>query len=203
MQVLAMARVASRILISLVTTAVAVLLGTGIAAACSCALSSVEEQVEAADVVARVLVTRVERPDDPSSAALATYTARTSTVWKGEVPAEFTFTSAAYGESCGIEGIDEGADIVLFAHGAREFSTTVCSGTAIATEELVLSVSDLLGDGVEPAAAEPVPEAPGDEEGWLLPAGIAVLAGIGVILVYTRRYLRNKAERAASDDDQS
>lgn len=189
-----MTRVGVRVLVSIIVQVVAVLVGAGVAAACSCALATVEEQADNADVIARVLVTQVDRPADPqSSADPVVYTAQTALVWQGELPAEFTFTSAFSGVSCGLEGVEEGHDILLFATmEAGQATTTLCSGTSAATEERIAEVTDLLGEPVVPANAESVPEVPGSERGWLFPAAIAAVAGLGVVAVYVRRHRRDR-----------
>lgn len=163
-----------------------------------------------ADVIARVVVTSVERPQEVrSSADPVTYTALASAVWKGEVASAYVFVSALEGASCGLEGIEEGAEIVLFAtsHGDGinepadgQYASNLCSGTGPATEELVAELTGLLGDPQEPVGAETVPDVPGSETGWFLPAGIAVLAGFGVIAVYIRRYRRDHAPEPLDED---
>lgn len=196
-----MTRVGVRVLGSIIVQIVAVLVGAGVAAACSCALATVEEQADHADVIGRVVVTQVDRPADPeSSADSVVYTAQTAQVWKGDLPAEFTFTSALSGASCGLEGVEEGHDILLFAKlEAGQATTTLCSGTSAATEERVAEVTDLLGEPTVPASAESVPEVPGSESGWIFPAAIAVLAGLGVVAVYLRRHRRNRAVEVAEE----
>lgn len=186
-----MARVVARLLSVLVTGIVVVLLGTGVAAACSCALSSLEEQVEFADVVARVVVEDIGGPADPASSAdPVTYTVAASAVWKGDVESRFTFTSALSGASCGLEGIQQGQDLLLLATSEADgLTSSMCSGTAVATEEQVAALTDLLGDPTPPVGGAAVPEVTGSGGGWLLPAGIAVVAGIGVVAVYVRRRL--------------
>lgn len=192
-----MARVVARLLSVLVTGIVAALLGAGVAAACSCAFASIEEQVEFADVVARVVVEDIDGPANPSSSAdPVTYTVAASAVWKGDVQSRFTFTSALSGVSCGLEGIQQGQDLLLFATVEGDaLTSSMCSGTAVATEEQVAALSELLGDPAAPVGGAAVPEVTGSGGGWLLPAGIAVVAGLGVAAVYVRRRL------PARDDD--
>ena len=101
----------------LLVTMFAALVATSSASACSCALASVDEYVEYADVVARVVVEDIELPEgEPySSNDPATYTLRPTHLWKGDISGVFTVFSAVSGASCGLEGIAEGDDIVVFS----------------------------------------------------------------------------------------
>jgi len=183
-----MTRVVARLLSALVTGIVAVLLGAGLAAACDCADLSWEEQVEQADVIARVVIEDIGDPVSPGDPV--TYTVAASTVWKGDVESRFAFMSYLDGASCGLEGLQQGQDLLLFAiDGEGGLGASSCGGTTVATEEQVAALTDLLGDPAPPVGGAAVPEVTGSGGGWLLPAGIAVVAGIGVVAVYVRRRL--------------
>ena len=196
-----MTRVGVRALLVLVAGLLAALLGAGPAAACSCADLSLEEQVDSADVVARVLVDRVEQPRVDGGRVV--YHVSATRVWKGDVPMRFSFLSEQYGASCGLEGVLEGQDLLLFARGGGEglpsqepavLTSSLCSGTEVATAGLVAQLTGLLGEGAVPVDGGD--EQPGNETGlgwgWLLPAGVAVLAAIGLVLVLVRRRPRRR-----------
>lgn len=191
-----MTRAVARLLSALVTGIVAVLLGAGVAAACDCADLPLEEQAAQADVIARVVVEEIDSPENPSSSAdPVTYTVAASAVWKGDVASRFTFSSALSGASCGLEGIQQGQDLLLFATEAADgLTSSLCSGTSVATEEQVAALTDLLGEPAAPVGGAAVPEVTGAGGGWLLPAGIAVVAGVGVVAVYVRRRLPSPAD---------
>lgn len=178
------------------------------ALACSCALLTTQEYVDNADVVARVTVERIELPQGGtvSSNDATTYRVQPTHLWKGDVAGVFTVFSAVSGASCGLEGITEGSDIVLFAYEASDgilpddlegLQTDLCSGTAPADAALVAEVTDVLGDGKPVDAAsedEGAPDADSDELGgdavgvwWALGAGgVVLLAGALWLVVRTR-----------------
>lgn len=172
------------------------LLGVGVAAACDCAELTIEQQVDGADVVARVSVENIDRSAVlNSSADPVTYTVVAARVWKGDAPARFSFTSALDGASCGIEGIEEGQELLLFAHqGDEGLTSSLCSGTTVATEEVVAQVTAHMGEGSMPEGVAEDVTAPGLERGWGLPIAIAVLAALAAAAIYARRYLRRRRE---------
>lgn len=190
----------------------ATILASTVAAACSCALLTTREYVEQADVVARVIIERIEPPppsEISSSADPATYTLRPTRVWKGGIDGTFTVESAVSGASCGLEFIAEGDDVILFANDSGDgLTASLCGGTARTSDQLLAEVEDVLGEGralsVLPPAESSTPESSGNpadpdatvEAGgsnavWLAVAGGAA-AGllVAVILVVRGRRWR-------------
>lgn len=146
----------ARLLLSSLAGVFAVVLGTSVAAACSCAELTTAEHVENADVVARVIVERIDMPDErgTNTGDPAIYTVRPTHVWKGDVADTFSIATASSGASCGLEGFREGSDIVLFATYLgddlpvdTDLSADLCGGTAVASDPLVAEVTSLLGEG--------------------------------------------------------
>lgn len=196
-----MVRVGVRVLLCLATSLLITVATTGYAGACSCADLGLEEQVESADVVARVNVDKVDQPQGDNG--LVTYHVSTTVVWKGEVPMRFSFVSARDGASCGLEGLTEGRDLLLFARAGGDglpsrspaaLSSDLCSGTTLANAERVAQITDLLGEGTLPTQEEPptqgTPASWWLESGWGPPAIVA----ISVVAVIVRRRLRGQRE---------
>lgn len=129
----------------------ATILASSVAAACSCAFSTTPEHVDRADVVARVIIERIEPPppsEITSSADLATYILRPTRVWKGDIDGIFTVESAVSGASCGLEFIADGDDVILFATDFGDgLAADLCGGTAKTSDELRAEVEDVLGEG--------------------------------------------------------
>lgn len=167
----------------------AMVLGTSVAVACSCVEMSTAEHVEEADVVARVIVEHVNMPvAGATDGQLASYTMRPTHVWKGDVISQFKVSSEPDGAACGLEGILEGQELVVFANVVEEtFSANLCGGTAPASEALVAEVSEAAGPGVA------VDADPGDRPGeWVLPtltaaAAVALIGGVGALWWYGSR----------------
>lgn len=173
-----------RLLTGLFVGVLSLLLGTGVAAGCSCVGQTTAEQVAAADVVARVVVERVSIPDmEASTGQMASYKLLPSYVWKGDVVSQFTVVSEPDGASCGLEGISEGDDVVVFATLVNESLTaSLCGGTAQASDAFVAELLDVVGHG------KAIDAVPGDEAGaWIVPT-VSALAGVvlvgGVLIVF-------------------
>lgn len=170
----------ARLFAGLAVGLLALLVGTGVAAACSCAEATLSEHMADADVVARVVVEKVKIPEEgASSEQEASYTMRPTYVWKGDVVSQFKVNSAVTGAECGLEGIVEGDDIVVFAQQSEEgFTANVCGGATRATDAFVAQMLDEVGTGV--AVDADVEDKPGE---WVIPAvagavALAVVAGL-------------------------
>ncbi len=178
------AKTSARLLTGILAALVALILPSATAVACSCAVMTTSEHVDNADVVARVIVERVNIPNmEANEDQLATYTFRPIHVWKGDVVSQFKVVSEPTGAACGLEGITEGSDLVVFATREDEgLSADLCGGTTTANEALVAELVDVVGAGVA------VDTEPDDEPGsWVWPAVTAVVAlGLvgGVLLTW-------------------
>ncbi len=164
---------ATRFIGTLAATLLATLLSSSLAVACSCVEQTTAEHAAVADLVARVTVERVNIPESgATSDQLAVYTMRPTHVWKGDIVSQFKLSSEANGASCGLEGIAEGQDLVLFAQESEEgWTANLCGGTTMASEPLVAELLDAVGPGV------PVDADPGDKPGeWIWPTVTAVSA---------------------------
>lgn len=178
-----------RTVLAFVTGLVVAVLGSGVAAACSCPVGTAEEHAEWASVVALVHVDRMELPNSGFSGADVVYQVTASRAWKGDVPLRFSFVSAQSGASCGLEGITEGQDLLLFARlgeGDR-LTASLCGGTSAASEALVAEITALLGEGTVPidTGEQPASALPG----WILPVTIGAVIAAGVVTVLVRRRL--------------
>lgn len=170
--------------------------GAPAAMACSCADLSTAEAGKLADLVASGTVTTVQRGPGSSSGERVFYTLAVDKSFKGEAWQTTTVTSAASGASCGVQGIDEGDDIVLFAsESPGGWTTTLCDGTAPASPALLQEVEKALGagkapqEGTDPKAARA--EGSGESAPRLFGAaaiGFMVAAAVaGVVLARQRR----------------
>lgn len=189
-----MARAGVRALLCLVAGLVVPVLAAGPALACSCADLSLEEQVEAAEVVAQVVVNRTDQP--PMAGGYVTYYVSTTRVWKGDIPLRFSFLSPQQGPSCGLDGVPAGRELLLLARPGDTgpptedrgaLVTYSCDGTGTATADRIADVTALLGEGAVPIdPGDPPPAEPG---AWGLPVGVAVVAVAGVLafLLWRRR----------------
>ncbi len=173
----------ARLVAGVLATLMALVLATAVSAACSCAPRTTAEHVAEADVVARVVVERVSIPDlEANDRQLATYTFRPTYVWKGDVVSLFKVDSEPTGGACGLEGIQEGSELVVFAtQSADGLAANLCGGTAPASERLVGDLLDVIGTGVA------IDAEPGEEPGtWVWPAitGLAAVLIVGGAVVY-------------------
>lgn len=87
------------------------------AMACSCATFTTEQAFKRADVVATGVLRDIQEPPAAtmrSSTDPVTYTATVESTYKGRPSEELVFTSALYGASCGLEGMEEGERYVFF-----------------------------------------------------------------------------------------
>ena len=160
------------------------------ASACSCAMTSLQDRVDDADVVLRGVVTAVDHPWWRwSSATPMTYTVAVTHVWRGGDEGSVTATTAGEEASCGLPGLTEGQDVIIAGraeHGAVAIGLCGASGTA--TPERVAAVIEVLGEGnpVTPETGRPGPSTP-----VLVGVGAGiVLLGVGVVVVVRRRRSR-------------
>ncbi len=149
------------VVIALLVGMVPALAVAGPAWACSCAMATTAEHVERADVVARGVVTGIDRSRVAgSSTDPVLTTVRVSHVWKGPQQPEFVVSSEASGASCGLELNTVGQEIILFAQSEGSgWTANLCNGTAPAASELAGEVEQALGVGttVSPAPSSPTP----------------------------------------------
>lgn len=174
---------AVRLLVGTLACLLTLVLGCSVAVACSCEGRSTAENAADADLVARVVVESATIPDgDANDEQRAAYTMRPTYVWKGDVVSQFKVWSEPGGDACGLEGIAEGQDLVVFAMQEDEgWSATLCGGTAPATDALVAELLDVVGPGVA------VDAAPGDKPGeWIWPTvtAVAAVAIVGGVLFF-------------------
>lgn len=165
--------------------------------ACDCAVLSTAEYGEAAELVAEGVVVGVDRPANPSSSAEdATYTVELTRVWKGPDAQHVAVLSAIDGASCGIEGIDEGSVIALFAHADGEAWRTVsCDGTRPMDDAAAAELTSALGEPVKvnPAVATPDPQpAPAEDRTNLLYIGLGA-AGVALVVLAVIAWSRQRA----------
>ena len=144
------------------------------ASACSCAMGTVKDHVGRADLIARATVTAIDRAAVGSSSGdPVVYVLSTFKVWKGPTDAVLHVQAAASGESCGLEGIAVGDELIVFATVSSAemgkvvapWSANLCGGTAAATPALADEVAVALGVagstvGPTPSAAPVVPSTP-------------------------------------------
>lgn len=173
----------ARFLTGLLVGMLGLLLGTGVAVACDCAALTISEYFADADVVARVVVEGVTMPEGESNPEqMASYTVRPTYVWKGDVVSQFEVNSAVSDTECGLGGIIEGDDLVLFARQSEEgFTASSCGGTAPGSQALVAKMLDEVGTGV---AVDALPD---DKPGaWVVPAvtGAIALTVVGGLVLW-------------------
>ncbi len=166
----------ARLLAGAILTLFSLLLSTSVAAACSCAEMDMAQKVDGADVVARVIVEKsavAEREDGGEHVLL---TVRPLHVWKGDVVSKFPLTTALESEECGLGLIEEGTDLLLFAHESEgQYSAERCAGTSDASESVMAELIEAAGPG---KGIDPVV---GDEPGaFVWPA---ITAAVAVVLV--------------------
>lgn len=182
----------ARLLLVAVSGVLALLLGTSVAAACSCVEKTTAEHVAEADLVARVIVELVNMPvEGNTDGQPATYTLRPTYVWKGDVVSQFKVASEPNGAACGLEGISEGQDLVVFADETPDggWSANLCGGTAPASEALVVELRDAAGPGV---ALDTDPA--GKPGSWVWPTVASAAAVLLLWAVIHRWWVRPRRE---------
>lgn len=141
-------------LAALVLGAGLALLGSAPAFACSCAMLSLDEYTEHADVVFAGTLTDIDEPRRlpvVSSAEESRYTFEVDAVYAGD-PAPVTRVGSAWsGASCGLEGMQVGERYVVFAYVHDEgLAASLCGGTGPASPRLEGQVSNALGPATLP-----------------------------------------------------
>jgi hypothetical protein len=143
------------------------------AAACTCGVRSLPEQIEAASVVFTGTVSRIVSASGSQASVAFEVTAR----YKGDVGRRVTVATALDGAACGVPFATETTYVVFTTGGPNALETNVCTGT---TDD----VGVVAGLSPLETFAGPNGELPGDEPGSRsLPIGSAaglvtlVLAG--------------------------
>lgn len=125
--------------------------------ACSCAISGPAQYVEYADTIFTGTLTAVEEapPDEDgviSSMDPTVYTFEPDQVLEGDVASTAEVSSARYGASCGLEGLQSGETYLVFANDRRgALEANLCGGTQPADDAIVDRVWELTGPH-DPAA---------------------------------------------------
>jgi hypothetical protein len=194
---------------AVIGTGMLVVGGAGTALACSCAMASTADYVDYADVVVTGTLTNIELPPEGpviSSGDPVTYTVQVEQTFKGDPQSELTFTSARYGASCGLEGMQVDRRYTFFLNGdGDQLFGSLCSGTQPATGAFDVKLAHIAGPPVEAAGnlppADPSAQAAVDGDdatadsaipAWVyaaLAGGVVVLVGG---LVGWRRYLAHE-----------
>jgi hypothetical protein len=139
-------------------------LGAEPAAACSCVIRSVAEQVQDADVV---VTGRLVRQEADRQGVVLSFVG--SERYKGDVSPGFEVETSAQSSACGLSGMTEGQRYVVFLQQeGGTLSASSCGGTARARPGLVDQVEAVAGPGTSftlppPGAAEEVVEEVVDE----------------------------------------
>lgn len=162
--------------VTLLTVPLAVaglVLGTaGPAAACSCVTADTAEFVRMAEVVFRGTLTGRDGPDEvggwSSSTDPVVYTFEVAEVFEGEVAATAEVSSAVLGASCGLEGMEDGREYLVFAGHDDLFGketdvlhANLCGGTGGAGDARVAEVEEITGPGRPPAGDPATPTSAG------------------------------------------
>jgi hypothetical protein len=186
-----------RLLIALLLACPAVVLFQPTAqAACSCRAGNVQTSADRADVVFSGLLDRQSTgPTGPSGSRQTTYEITAERVFKGAVTTANVDVVSPRG-GCGLGPLQPDRRYVFFVtESSAEFMTDRCSGTGVASADLVRRVERVLGEGedvssppaTEPPAAEFTKVANAEPEtlGRLIAPGAAlVIVGLlGLLLV--------------------
>ncbi len=154
-----------------------------VAAACDCDTFTLQEQVDSADVVARVVVEASKVVDHEEGGEQVVLTVRPTHVWKGEVVSKFTVMTAVDEPECGLGALEEGTDLLLFADELDgKYSADRCGGTTGASESVVAALREVAGPGesIDPVA--------GDQPGAFVWPTITAIAAVvlvaGVVVVW-------------------
>ncbi len=159
------------------------------ASACSCIVSTTQEKADRAELVGQGTVVGVERPADVVSSEDGTvYTIELDRIWKGDATTRIEVQSPTSSASCGLEGLTEGMEIVLFAgHGdsygeqTAGWHANVCGGTGPVDEQVTADLDEALGAPRTPAEGPESPQAErpdGASGGALAPLGLIAASGL-------------------------
>lgn len=147
------------IAVAFVVLGITVVGGASPAFACSCAAGTLRDHADGADVVFRGTLVAVTPPaDSTASDALVTYDIQARTAFKGSVEYATQVVSAASGASCGLEGMQVGAEYVFFATGTTPpFQASLCGGTERVTPDRLTKIEKVLGEGTDIEVPPPPP----------------------------------------------
>lgn len=167
------------------------------AQACGCVTSDVGEQLELAEVVARGVITDVDRPAMSfGSTAQMNYTVELSQVWLGEPSNPLSATTAVSGASCGLPDLLEGQDVVIAGReGDHQVEIDLCGGSGIADRDRMAAVVAAFGDG---SPAGPVVPMSDDRSGAMVTGTAVVLVvsmGAGLLIWRWRRRVGERSPR--------
>lgn len=186
-----------RIALAGLLASVGLVLVTPVAAyACSCAGATVPEHAASADAVFTGTLVDVRQPPFrlvQSSGDPVTYTFEVDDVRKGDVRERTDVTSSQDGASCGLEGMHEGREYVVFASaGTDGLSASLCGGT---TELSVPMMGELdnVATAHEPGPGELHADVPSSSPEESVIAGVAGLVAVLVGFVAVRRIRRRSA----------
>lgn len=187
-----------RVIPALIAAPVLLVMTGAPAAACSCAVQSLQESRDRAEVVFAGEVLRRDAPSNPSSSAeKATYVVRVDRVFKGEAAAVQEVVTLVSGASCGLE-LPSSGPALLFAGtsaggllglepGPGQLTANLCGGSQVNPQ-----TPTSLGAGYPPVPLpDPQPESTAANDVGL-PAALGLttvgLAGaVGLVAVRARR----------------
>jgi hypothetical protein len=148
----------------LVGAGMMVFAGAGTAFACSCVVSTTADQVGYADVIVTGTLADIDAPDDGtviSSVDPVKYTVDVERTFKGDPQRSLVFSSARFGASCGLEGMQADRRYTFFLYhgdnGGKDNGTALfanlCGGTRPASDDFEARVAAVTGPPVEAAAS--------------------------------------------------
>jgi hypothetical protein len=159
------------------------LVGSAPAFACSCAMQSVAEHADGADVVFAGTLTDADVAGSLFNGEQTTYAFEADAVYAGDPAPVAHISTASSGAACGLEGLVVGERYVVFAYdGGDGLSASLCGGTGPATSKLESAVENALGAPVQPGltggqGAGPPPPLPSLVTPWAWVAGLAAVVG--------------------------
>lgn len=171
----------ARLVAGVLATLFVLVASVSAAAACSCAGLTLQEQVDSADVVARVIVEKAKVAEREDGGKQVVLTMRPTHVWKGGVVSKFPVTTALDIPECGLGALEEGTDLLLFASELEgKYSAERCGGTSEASEAGIAALVELSGSGefIDPV----VREEPGAFVWPTITAVAAVLLVVGLVV---------------------
>lgn len=166
-----------RLVAGVFATLVVLMASVPSAAACDCADLSLQEQVDGADVVARVTVEKSMVTEPEEGGKQVVLTMLPARVWKGEIVSRFTVTTALDGPECGLGDFPEGTDLLLFAtESESQYSADLCGGTVKSTETEIAELAGIAGPGelIDPVVVE--------EPGAFVWPTVTAVASVAIVL---------------------
>ena len=120
------------------------------ASACSCATGTFEDHAEGGDVIFRGAVVDTSEQDN----GMVTYTFDVDEVFQGGTGATTEIRSAKSGAACGLEYVEIGDDLLVFAYPLDEprdaLGSGLCGGTQDATPRVLRQIEAVTGPGQPP-----------------------------------------------------